>query len=64
MSHDLQVMYEPPDLSTPETAAHAVVMIDRLLANLESHRRAIKALRNHLHGYRLKPRHGIQGFDA
>ena len=31
-------MYEPPDLSTPEAAAHAVVMLDRLLATLESHR--------------------------
>ena len=41
-------MYEPPDLSTPEAAVRAVVMIDRLLATLESHHRAIKALRNPL----------------
>jgi len=30
----------------------------------ESHRRTIKALRNHLQGYRLKSRHGFQGFDS
>ena len=39
-------------------------MIDRLLANLDSHHREIKALRNHLQRYRLKPRHGIRGFDS
>lgn len=48
ISRDLRVMYEPPDLSTPEAAAHAVVMLDRLLATLESHRHAVKALINHL----------------
>ena len=48
ISCDLRVMYEPPDLSTPETAARAVVMLDRLLATIESHHREIKALRNHL----------------
>ena len=64
ISRDLQVMYEPPDLSTPEATAYTVVMIDGLLATLESHHCAIKALRNHLQGYRLKPRHGIQGFDS
>ena len=48
MSRDLRVMYEPPDLSTPEAAAHAVVMLDRLLATLESHSRAVKVLINPL----------------
>jgi len=48
MSRDLRVMYEPPDLSTPETAAESAVRFDRLLATLESHHRAIKALRNPL----------------
>ena len=64
ISRDLRVMYEPPDLSTPKAAACAVVKIDGLLATLESHHCAIKALRNHLQGYRLKPRHGIRGFDS
>ena len=64
MSRDLHVMYEPPDLSTPEAAAHTVVMIDRLLANLDSHHRAIKALNNQLQRYRLKPRHGLQVLDS
>ena len=48
ISCDLRVMYEPPDLSTPKTAVRTVVMLDRLLATIESHHRAIKALRNHL----------------
>jgi len=48
MSRDLRVMYEPPDLSTPEAAAESAVRFDRLLATLESHHRAIKALRNPL----------------
>jgi len=64
MSRDIRAMYEPPDLSTPEAAARAVVKIDGLLATLESHHCAIKALRNHLQRYRLKPRHGIRGFDS
>ena len=48
MSRDLRVMYEPPDLSTPEAAAESAVRFDRLLATLESHHRAIKALRDPL----------------
>jgi hypothetical protein len=48
ISRDLWVMYDPPDLSTPEAVARAGVMLDRLLATLESHHRAMKALRNHL----------------
>jgi len=64
ISRDLRVMYEPPDLSTPEAAARAVVKIDGLLATIESHHRAIRALKNHLQGYRLKPRHSLQGFDS
>ena len=53
ISHDLQVMYEPPDLGTPEAAAHALVMLDSLLATLESHRCVIKALITHLQKRRL-----------
>jgi hypothetical protein len=48
ISRDLHVMYEPPDLSTPEAAARAVVMLDRVLETLESHRSAVKALKIYL----------------
>ena len=43
-----RVMYEAPDLSTPEAAARAVVMLDRVLETLESHRIAVKALKIYL----------------
>ena len=47
MSRDLYVMlYEPPNLSTPESAADSAVSCDRLLVALESYHRTIKVLRN------------------
>ena len=47
MSRDLYVMlYQPPNLSTPEFAADSTVRCDRLLAALESHHHTIKVLRN------------------
>ena len=47
MSRDLYAMlYEPPDLSTRESAADSVVRCDRLLAAIESHCRTIRVLRN------------------
>ena len=46
MARDLHAMYEPPDLSTPQTAAHSVAMADRLIAVLESYHCIIKALKN------------------
>src|SRR5512135_930382 len=46
ISRDLRVMFEPPDLSTPEAAARTIVMADRLLETIESHRHTIKVLRN------------------
>jgi hypothetical protein len=46
ISRDLRVLFEPPDLSTPESAADSAVSCDRLLAALESHHRTIKVLRN------------------
>jgi hypothetical protein len=47
MSRDLHVLlYEPHDLSTPESAADSTVRCDRLLAAIESHHRTIKVLRN------------------
>ncbi len=47
MSRDLYVMlYEPSNLSTPESAADSTVRCNRLLAALESHHHTIKVLRN------------------
>jgi len=46
MARDLDAMYEPPDLSTPEATARTVVMLDLLLDTIESDHCAIKALKN------------------
>ncbi len=46
MVRDLEALYEPPDLNTPQAAAHSVDMVDRLIAVLESYHRSIKALRS------------------
>ncbi len=46
MARDLHAMYEPPDLRTPQAAAHSTAMADRLIAVLESYHRIIKALRS------------------
>jgi hypothetical protein len=46
ISRDLQVLYEPANLSTPASAANSTVRFDRLLGAIESHRRTIKVLRN------------------
>ena len=62
---DLRVMYEPPDLSMPEAAAHTVVMIDRLLATIDSHHRAIMTLsKSHAEHTAMTSHHGLQGFDS
>jgi hypothetical protein len=46
MACDLRVLlYEPPDLSTPEAAARTTVLADRLLETIESHHRVLRALR-------------------
>ena len=48
ISRDLQGFYEPLDLSTVESACHAVEALTNLLSTLKSHSRAAAALTNHL----------------
>jgi hypothetical protein len=48
ISRDLQVFYEPLDLSTVESACHAVEVLTNLFSALKSHSRATAALASHL----------------
>lgn len=48
MAHDLRIVYEPLDLSTVESARHALEVLTGVRSTLDSHSRAVAALTSHL----------------